>query len=127
MNLIVKFLPLLPFAVIGCNSDNVENIHVENELLERQQLINGVEKAMWRKGEVRFFDFEGGFYGLIAENGDKLLPMNLHKDFRQHGAIIEFQGHLIKDMMTIQQWGQVFEITQVKLIKAGRSTHHPES
>ncbi|WP_286264281.1 hypothetical protein [Thalassotalea atypica] len=125
MKQIVTIVPVLLLALWGCNSYDTQTNSLELVKGEIQSVVNGEVKTMWRKGEVRFFNLEGGFYGLIADNGDKLLPMNLNKKYKQHGAIIQFQGHYIKDMMTIQQWGQVYKITKVQLIKAGRSTSQP--
>lgn len=73
------------------------------------------------KGTVQYFALEGGFFGIITHKGEKLLPMNLAKEYHQDGAIIEFSGNYKEGMMTIQQWGKPFTITEIKLIKAGKS------
>lgn len=69
---------------------------------------------------VTFFNLEGGFFGLVTKEGKHWLPMNLKKEFHQHGAVIKVKGKEIKDMMTIQQWGTPFSITHIELISAGR-------
>ena len=46
--------------------------------------------------------------------------MNLKKEFQQDGAVIKVQGHELKDVMTIQQWGTPFSITHIELVKAGK-------
>ncbi len=69
---------------------------------------------------VKYFDFEGGFYGLVGKDGKKLLPMNLAKKYQVDGSILKVRGHIIKGMMTIQQWGTPFEVTDVELIKLGK-------
>ncbi len=100
----------------GCESETYSS--------ENAMVIPVVEKkakeSAWRTGEVHYLPFEGGFYGIIAENGDKLLPLNLSQTYYQHGTIIKFKGVVIKDMMTTKQWGEVFELSEVKLIKAGQ-------
>ncbi len=69
---------------------------------------------------VNYYDIEGGFYGLVSKNGEKLLPRNLAKEYQVSGTELKVKGLIIKDMVTIQQWGQVFEITNVELIKLGQ-------
>jgi hypothetical protein len=59
---------------------------------------------------------------LISQTGDKLLPMNLAKQYKLQGTILKVKGELIKDMMTIQQWGQPFRISDIELIKLGQSS-----
>ena len=79
------------------------------------------ESNTWHEVTVNFLDFEGGFYGLVSSDGNKLLPMNLAKEYKLQGTVLKVQGHIIKDMITTQQWGQVFKITDVKLIKLGKA------
>ena len=80
-------------------------------------------KMKWQQATVKYFNLEGGFYGLITVDGQKYLPMNLDKQLRQDGAIVKIKGELIHDMMTIQQWGTPFKILDFKLIKAGNKSN----
>ncbi|WP_196141031.1 hypothetical protein [Aliikangiella sp. G2MR2-5] len=84
------------------------------------------DKQVQMKGTIQYISLEGGFYGIVTENGQKLLPMNLDKAFMQDGAIIEFSGKMESGMMTIQQWGKPFKITEIKLIKAGKANSKQE-
>jgi len=89
-----------------------------------QQLVKVAEKeeskvSLTLKGTVQHISLEGGFYGIVTSDGKKILPINLDKSLQQHGAIIEFSGNY-KNVMTIQQWGKPFVITEFKLIKAGQ-------
>jgi hypothetical protein len=70
---------------------------------------------------VKYMNLEGGFFGLVSKEGKHWLPMNLKKEFQQHGAIIKVTGSALNDLMTIQQWGTPFSITHIELIKAGQS------
>lgn len=72
------------------------------------------------QGTIRHISLEGGFYGIVTDKGLKLLPLNLAKQYRQDGAIIEFSGEYAKNLMTIQQWGKPFSIKEIKLIKTGK-------
>lgn len=95
-----------------------------NETLEGSEMENLKEKLKdefsgWQRGRVHFLNLEGGFYGIITDSGKKILPMNMSKEFAQNGAIVRIKGK-VKDIMTIQQWGTPFTITDIELIKPGR-------
>ncbi|WP_444995031.1 hypothetical protein [Aliikangiella sp. IMCC44359] len=78
------------------------------------------------KGTIKHFSHEGGFFGIVTNQGKKLLPLNLDKKFKQDGAIIEFSGHINEDVMTIQQWGKPFEIKEIMIIKKGKLIENPD-
>jgi hypothetical protein len=48
--------------------------------------------------------------------------MNMAKEFAQNGAIVRVKGK-VKDVMTIQQWGTPFTITDIELIKSGNKVN----
>lgn len=87
-------------------------------LVKSSSQITGI-KIMWQTATVKYMQLEGGFWGLVTDKGQQLLPMNLAKEFRQINAVVKFRGHIKNDVMTIQQWGTPFEITEMTLIKAG--------
>jgi len=66
---------------------------------------------------VKYMQMEGGFYGFLTEDGQRWLPMNLKGKFKKNGAVVRVLGHELKNIMTIQQWGKPFSITEIKLIK----------
>jgi len=85
----------------------------------KQPVSSTLENNQWQKVTVKYFSFEGGFFGLISNNGNKLLPMNLPKEYQIDGTLLKVQGEKAKDMMTIQQWGVPFNLNKIELIKLG--------
>lgn len=83
------------------------------------------EVGGWLRGRVQFLNLEGGFYGIIADSGKKILPMNMPKEFAQNGAIVRIKGK-VKNVMTIQQWGTPFTITEIELIKPGSNINEED-
>lgn len=104
-------------SLAGCNSTEATSTAETStpQIIEKKQM-----ERVLMQGTVRFMNLEGGFYGIITKDGRRLLPMNLKKELRQDGAIIEFSGDVVKDVMTIQQWGTPFKIEEIKLIKPGK-------
>jgi hypothetical protein len=88
-----------------------------------ESLKDGVSD--WQRGRVQFLNLEGGFYGIITDSGNKILPMNLAKEFAQNGAVVRIKGK-VKNVMTIQQWGTPFTITEIELITPGNKAHDNE-
>ncbi|WDE05681.1 hypothetical protein SG34_001690 [Thalassomonas viridans] len=89
--------------------------NVSNKLIKQER--RPVQE--WQHGTVKYLTMEGGFYGIVTDEGKKLLPMGLAAEYRQHGAKVRVKGELIKDMMTIQQWGTPFKITEIELLAPG--------
>lgn len=79
------------------------------------------------KGTVQYIGLEGGFYGIVTDKGEKLLPMNLDNKYMKQGTVINFSGSYVKDMMTIQQWGKSFKIHQLNLISLGKDSNNPDA
>jgi hypothetical protein len=98
-----------------------------NEELKGQKMEDLKDKVKdefsgWQRGRVQFLNLEGGFYGIITDSGKKILPMNLAKEFAQNGAIVRIKGK-VKNIMTIQQWGTPFTITEIELITPGNKVN----
>jgi hypothetical protein len=121
MNTIKSFLLItLLSSLIGCqqqaNSQAEEPKTESKELTEKKQEL----KAMTFQGTIRHMKLEGGFYGIVTVDGKKLLPQNLADEHRVDGTVVEFSGEFI-DVMTIQQWGKPFTISNIKVLKKGEN------
>ncbi|MFD2167293.1 hypothetical protein ACFSJY_13655 [Thalassotalea euphylliae] len=104
------FMALAVFSAAACTAQPEEPKNMD----DKTQKLEG-----WRVGKVVYNDFEGGFYGVIAENGEKVLPMNWPKEMRSVNAKVKFKGKPVKDMMTTRQWGTLYQIKEIKLIEKG--------
>jgi len=127
---------ILSFFLSGCPQEDTSDtklketnlVNEEPEIKKPSTQENSKPKMtnLPHKGTVHYLQMEGGFYGIITDKGEKLLPLNLDKQYLSPGAVIHFSGSYVKDMMTIQQWGTPFKIKEVKLIKAGDKSANPE-
>jgi len=110
----------------ACNatatSAKSENSTIESNIVSQTLTEDNVTQATqeWIKGKVVFLNLEGGFYGIITDDGKHLLPMNLAKEFRQHNVPIKVKGKRLKGVMTIQQWGTPFKIADIELVNSGQ-------
>jgi len=112
---------ILLLCLSGCSQESNEQSKAPAQLKEAYSQVKDAKENNWQEVTVNHYDFEGGFYGLVTKTGDKLLPMNLAKEYQLPGTVLKVQGELIEGMMTIQQWGQPFKITHVELISLGKA------
>ncbi len=119
MRKIALFVISLSILLAACSQENYEQSTTQKKFTTGVTKVAESKQEVWQQVTVKHYDFEGGFFGLVSNSGEKLLPMNLAKKYKVAGTTLKIRGHIIKDMMTIQQWGTAFELTEVKLIKLG--------
>ena len=115
------FIILLSMFTTACSQASNEQVQRQEISQVGKHQLTDKQEQTWQEVTVKFYDLEGGFYGLTTKAGSNLLPMNLAKKYQLPGTILKVKGLLIKDMMTIQQWGQPFKITDTELVKLGKA------
>lgn len=65
------------------------------------------------KGMIRHVQVEGGFYGIVGDDGNKYDPINLPAEFQKDNLRVEFKGKLLKDRVSFHMWGTLIEIESV--------------
>ncbi|MDG5816123.1 hypothetical protein QA601_13600 [Chitinispirillales bacterium ANBcel5] len=65
-------------------------------------------------GTITYIDLEGGFYGIITEEGERYRPINLPEEFREDGLKVTFSGSVAEDVVGIHMWGKPFEIDHIE-------------
>jgi hypothetical protein len=71
-------------------------------------------QAQMQAGTIRYLDFEGGFYGIVADNGEKYDPVNLPRAYRKDGLRVKFHVKEKKGMAGIHMWGKIVEILSIE-------------
>ena len=80
-------------------------------------IIKSVVEGM---GTIVFNDFEGGFYGIVADSfisgypTHHLDPINLPQEFREEGLRVWFKVRLRPDLFSFHMWGIIVEILEIK-------------
>jgi hypothetical protein len=64
-------------------------------------------------GVVKYFDIEGGFYGIISDEGKNYFPINLSSEYKVDGLKIRFNYKEVKDYVNIYIWGIPVEILNI--------------
>lgn len=67
-------------------------------------------------GTIKFMDLEGGFYGILGEDGQQYFPINLDETYREDGLRVRFTLRERTDIMTTAMWGKTVEITAIQAL-----------
>lgn len=65
---------------------------------------------IWLQARVVYKDIEGGFWGLIDDNGQQFLPINMPEQLKVVDKQVRVGGYIREDIAGIHMWGQYFEI-----------------
>jgi len=74
----------------------------------------GGESVISTKGVIKYIPLEGGFYGIVTEQGKRYVPVNLSAEFKKDGLKVEFKARIKKDVSSLQMWGEPVEILEIK-------------
>lgn len=79
------------------------------------QAIHAEYRRPWvQAGAIAYQNLEGGFYGIVGDDGNKYLPLNLDAQYRQNGMRIAFEYKEAGDIATVQMWGIPVNITFIE-------------
>jgi hypothetical protein len=67
-------------------------------------------------GVVQHQDIEGGFFGLLADDGTKYDPGTLPYEFQKDGLRVKFTARKT-NAMTIRMWGTPVKVEHIELLK----------
>ncbi len=66
------------------------------------------------RGTVQYVDLEGGFYGIVGDDGQRFDPTNLSDEFKEDGLRVRFRARTRDDLMSIRMWGTLVEIVSIE-------------
>jgi hypothetical protein len=65
-------------------------------------------------GTITYIDLEGGFYGIIADSGERYFPLNLDQQYKVRDLKVRIEGKIRRNVMTTTMWGTPFEILKIE-------------
>ena len=68
-------------------------------------------------GTVTYQALEGGFYGIVGDDGKKYEPLNLDARYRKDGLRIAFDATPASDTVSTRMWGTPVNLTSVEEIQ----------
>ena len=103
----------LLLALGGCAAD--EGARSRNDASPSFSDTTVADGVIQGTGTIRYVDLEGGFYGLIADDGAKYDPTPLPDRLREDGLRVHFRVRE-KNVLTTRMWG-----TPVEVLRIGRA------
>ncbi len=65
-------------------------------------------------GIIQYNDFEGGFYGIVGDDGEYYDPINLPSEFEEDGLKVKYTLEILENQTNIHMWGTVVEIIKIE-------------
>lgn len=96
----------------GVHSFSVKAVNPGTQTLHGEYLRSWVPA-----GTVTFVDLEGGFYGIIGDDGTNYYPLQMDKQYKKDGLRVAFEYEPVKDIATIQMWGNPVNLTFIEEIR----------
>lgn len=67
-------------------------------------------------GTVRYLEIEGGFYGLVADDGRKYDPINLPAEYKKDSLRVKFSVREKKGVVSFHMWGKIVEVIKIQKV-----------
>jgi len=80
---------------------------LNGSLAASEEIIKGT-------GTIRYIPLEGGFYGIVGDDGKNYDPVNLKEEFRKDGLRVRFEAKVRKDLVSFHMWGRLVEIIRIE-------------
>ena len=68
-------------------------------------------------GTIKYISIEGGFYGLITDDGKKYDPNNLSQAFQKDNLKVKFKARVRDDLVSFHMWGTLVDIIEIEKIE----------
>ena len=72
------------------------------------------EKYVEGTGTIQYNDFEGGFYGIVGDDGKYYDTINLPIEYEEDGLRVKYTLKILEDQMSFHMWGIVVEIIEIE-------------
>ncbi|UCD93026.1 MAG: hypothetical protein JSV43_03710 [Methanobacteriota archaeon] len=68
-------------------------------------------------GTVKFISLEGGFFGILGDDGEKYDPINLDEEFQVDGLRVIFIAKICENQVSFHMWGTLVEIVEIHILR----------
>ena len=104
-----------PSVGTGTRSQLVDSI-IQNRMNRNSNQDAGHSSLMpfSGMGTVTYIDLEGGFYGIITDEGTQLRPTSLPAEFRVDGQRVRFTAQTVGEQAGIFMWGRPVKLIDIQ-------------
>jgi hypothetical protein len=65
------------------------------------------------EGTVKYIDLEGGFYGIVTDDGKEYDPIALASGYQTDGLRVRVRALPVTDQVNTHQWGTLIKIIDI--------------
>jgi hypothetical protein len=76
----------------------------------RENIVEGAGTVVW-------LNLEGGFWGIVGDDGNHYDPINLGSEFQGEGLRIYFRAKVRPDLLSSHMWGEMIEILDIQKLQ----------
>jgi len=80
--------------------------------------LSGQASVVRGTGTITYQDIEGGFYGIVSDDGERYEIMGLPVEFQVDGLRVRFEGRLRYDLASFHMWGEILQLTHVERLQS---------
>jgi hypothetical protein len=116
----ILFLSLIfPFSCSSEKGTKTKSLpqNTDKTAKETSQLTDDKGELRDMTGTIVFHEIEGGFYGIVTDDGKKYNPINLDEKLKEDGLRVKFDANIKKGMVGIHMWGQYVEILNIEKLE----------
>jgi len=114
-NLIGKRLVIGSIIFITCIS--ILAISIFHYMHPNDEQSTGQENIVSGTGTITFCNFEGGFYGIIGDDGEHYDPIALSETFQVHGLRVSFKVQIEENQFSFHMWGRIVRVLDVQKLE----------
>ena len=100
-----------PYSIITLNNRR----KIKGKIIkENDKSLTLNEEYIFINGTIKYIPLEGGFYGIIADDGKKYDPINLDQNFATDGLKVKVKAKILKDVVSFHMWGEIIKIIKIE-------------
>ncbi len=101
---------LMPVALLGLTLCSQPENRYEAEREDQAETVSYVSG----NGMISEVNLEGGFYGIIAQDGSRYNPASLPDSLREDSLAVYFEAKIRENVAGIHMWGKPVEIITIR-------------
>ena len=90
------------------NLPEIPEVGFSEKETPKEDLIEGT-------GTIQYIDLEGGFYGIVSDDGESYEVKDIPSEYLEDGLMVKFVAKKSETQASIYQWGIIIEIIEIEI------------
>ncbi len=95
------------FALTGCRLQAADPPRAVKD-------VDDMKETITFEGKVVYLRFEGGFWGIVSDDGRSYDPGGLAPEFQIEGLRVRVKAEPLKDAVSFRMWGALVRIIEIE-------------